>query len=252
MALGSYNNNKRSGSTELTVYSNLKFSNNQSEVDKTSLSFTLWNSMLGIQLSPILMGADGSVTYDRDNSICIWLSTFKAMILSKEITRFLNGEADNVGVHTRAGIINITRGTEFGANSPCLTIRKLNEDGQVISSYTYQVKTDYHYSIDNFEERAKSAPIFEKHFGYNDIELEMMRIQCDEYVKSMSMANAYATAQVNQRQFKHIEYKINKIGEATGITFDSGNSSYGNKSSYFDSAPNNNTDTDNLANDDFE
>lgn len=248
MSLGTYNNNKKSSSAELTVYSNLKFSNSQSEVDKTSLSFTLWNNMLGIQLAPIIVGADGSISYDRENSIVIWLSTFKALMLAREIDRFIAGEATNVGVHTRTGIINITDGHDRGIQNPCLTIRKLDENGQVISDYAYEIRTDYHYSIDNFEERRGSAPIFEKHYGYNGIELEMIKIQCEEYVKAMSMGQAYASGQVAARSFKRMDYKLNKIAEASGITFDNnGGGQY--KNSYFDTA-----DSNNLAsnNDDFE
>lgn len=246
MSLGSYNNNKRSSSSELTVYSNLKFSNNQSEVDKTSLSFSFWNNLLGVQLAPIITGADGSISYDRDNSITIWLSTSKALMLAEEIKRFLAGEAKNVGVHTRTGIINITDGSEFNINVPCITIRKLDENGQVISAYTYEIRSNYHYTIDNFEERKSSAPIFEKHYGYNDIELRMIQIQCEEYVRAMAMANAYATGQVVARQNKRLDYKITKLGEAQGVSFDNGNGGYQNRNSYFDSS-------DNLAdNSDFE
>lgn len=249
MSLGTYNNNKRTSGTELTVYSNLKFSNNQSEVDKTSLSFTFWNSLMGIQMAPIVTGADGSITYDRDNAITIYLSTTKAMMLSKEIDRFLAGQAKNVGVHTRTGIINITDGSEFNTNAPCITIRKLDENGQVISAYTYEVRTNYHYSIDNFEERKSAPPVFEKNFGYNNIEIEMIKIQCDEYVRSMAMANAYATGQVVARQNKRLDYKITKIGEASGISFENSNGGYSNRNSYFDSADNNLA---NSNNDDFE
>lgn len=250
MSLGStYNNNKKSSSAELTVYSNLKMSNTQSEVDKTSLSFTLWNNLLGIQLRPIIMGADGSVTYDNNNAITIYLSTYKAAMLAHEIDRFLNHEADNVGVHTRTGIVNITRGSEYGKDNPFLTIRKLDENGQVMSSYAYEFRTNYHYSIDNFEERTNNAPIFEKNYGYDFIEVEMVKIQAEEYVKAMSMSQAYACAQAVSRQTNRLDYKLNKIAEASGITFGNGNNG-GNKTSYFDSA-----DGDiggNLANDDFE
>lgn len=233
MALGNFSNNKKSGSTELTVYSNLKMNNVQSEVDKTSLSFSFWNNLLGINLAPVVTTADGNISYDRENSITIWVSATKAFMLSREITRFINGEARNVGVHTRAGIINITDGSEFGSNSPCITIRKIDADGQVTSAYTYEVRTGYHYSIDNFEERKSAAPIFEKHCAYDNIELELIKIQCDEYVKAMAMAQAYAVTETVARQLKRLDFKLNKIGEAQGLSFDYNNGG-SNKSSYFD------------------
>lgn len=243
MALGNYNN-KKSSSSELTVYSNLKMSNNQSEVDKTSLSFTFWNSMLGIQLSPIITSADGTVSYDKENSITIWLSSFKALMLSKEITRFLNGECKNVGVHTRTGIITISDGSEFGSTAPCLTIRKIDLDGNIVSAYTYEIRVNYHYSIDNFMEHKSSVPSYEKHFAYDSIELDMIRIQCDEYARAMSMAQGYATGLVVNRQLKKLDYKLNKIGEASGLSFDYNNGgSY--KGSFFDA-----DNSDNLANTD--
>lgn len=245
MALGNFNSSKKSSSTELTVYSNLKMNNTQSEVDKTSLSFNFWNNMLGIQLSPVITTADGSISYDRENSITIWLSAVKALMLSNEITRFLNGEAKNVGVHTRTGIINITDGSDFGSSSPCITIRKVDADGQITNAYTYEVRTNYHYSIDNFEERRSSAPIFEKNFAYDNIELDLIKIQCDEYVRAMSMAQAYTVTETVARQFKRLDYKLNKIGEAQGLSFDYNNGGT-NKSSYFDTYGG----SDNLAGDD--
>ena len=249
MALGNYNNNKRSSSSDFSVYSSLRFSNNQSEVDKTSLTFTMWNNMLGIQLSPIVTSADGNISYDKDNSITIWLSPVKAMMLSKEIERFINKEATNVGVHTRSGIITITDGSDFNIDEPCITIRKMDEDGQIISAYTYVERTKYHYTIDNFEERHNAEPSFEKHMAYDNAELELIKIQCEEYVKAMSMANAYATSQITNRQNKRIEYKINKIAESNGITFDNNSSGGYNKQSYFDSNPGNLANSDS---DDFE
>lgn len=250
MALGSFNNNKKSSSTELTVYSNLKMNNIQSEVDKTSLSFSFWNNLLGINLAPVITAADGSISYDRENSITIWLSATKAFMLSREISRFLRGEAKNVGVHTRAGIINITTGiiidgSEYGSAAPCITIRKIDADGQITSAYTYETRIGYHYSIDNFEERKSAAPIFEKHCAYDTIELELIQIQCDEYVKSMAMAQAYAVTETVARQIKRLDFKLNKIGEAQGLSFDYNNGG-SNKSSYFDTYGNN----DNLANTD--
>lgn len=234
MALGTYNNNnKKSGSTELTVYSNLKMNNIQSEVGKTSLSFSFWNNMLGIQFAPVNVSGD-NVSYDKENSITIWLSSYKALMLSKEIERFMAGKATNVGVHTRTGIINISDGSEFGVSNPCITIRKISLEGQVTDTITYEVRTNYHYSIDNFVERGGTAPSFEKNFAYNDIELEMIKIQCEEYVKSMAMAHAYATTEIVARQLKRLDYKLNKIGEAQNISFDFNSNGGGSRGSYFD------------------
>lgn len=233
MALGTtYNNNKKSSSSELTVYSALKMSNTQSEVDKTSLSFILWNNMLGIRMCPLKVDPNGGVTYDQENDVCIYLSPYKAAILANEIRRFINGECKNVGVNSRTGIINITDGSEYGISNPCITLRKIDEDGTITTSYAYEIRTGYHCAIHNFTENRNGAPTYEQAFDYDYLELEMIIIQLEEYVHAMSMGMAYSCAQADSRRNNRIEYKLNKIGEATHANF--GNSEGSSRGSFFD------------------
>lgn len=254
MALGTnYNNNKKSSGTELTVYSNYRVTNTQSEVDKTSLSFYHWNGMLAISLCPAIPNAnDDTIKFDRDNAITIYLSVFKAALLSREIEKFNMGDATNVGVSTRSGIITITTGEEFGSTSPVLIIRKIDENGNILSSYAYEIRKNYHYAINNFTESASGGvESFEKKF-YDDIELDLIKMQLDEYVRSMTMSVAYSCQSAAMRRDNRLEYKINEIAKALHVEFGNGSSggNGGFKSSYFDAAEGNS----NLigSNDDFE
>ena len=96
MALGNQNqsygknqdNNKKL--YEPTVYSPVQFKN-PTGVDPSELSFSFWNRMLKITISPKLDSKAGDKydTYDDKNNISIHINHMKARILLQEIAKFL-------------------------------------------------------------------------------------------------------------------------------------------------------------------
>ena len=77
MALGNNSvgnkSDKKTSSTELTVYSSISMMNSESEVDKTSLSFLFWNGLMVIQISQLVEDR-GIMKKDKDNNVSIYLS----------------------------------------------------------------------------------------------------------------------------------------------------------------------------------
>ena len=67
-----------------------------------------------------------------------------------QIQRVLSGEIANGGVPTgKDGLIRFCDGKELGVNNYCLVINKINESGEVTSSYAYEFKSKYHYAVQN-------------------------------------------------------------------------------------------------------
>ena len=125
MALGdTYNNNERRNYSP-SVTAGYRFSNPDSTIDKTSLSFTYWNKLLKISIAPKKETEGDTIAFDHENAGNVYLSHTKALIFYKEIMRFLdeytNGTAvTNAGVNTgKEGLIYICDGKEFNAEGPC-------------------------------------------------------------------------------------------------------------------------------------
>ena len=145
MALGNYNNSNKAEYKDPTVYSNYTFSNPESKVDATKLSFKYWKNSLAISISPRKNTNDSTISYDYQNQITIYLSHTKARILAEQIKALLSDEKlDSVGVNSGSSIITINRGTKYGTSNFVMEIVGLGEDG----SATGSIKLKY-YDIDN-------------------------------------------------------------------------------------------------------
>ena len=186
------NNGNGRGEYNPTVYSKIYFNNRESDTDKTRLEFSYWNSMLKISILPYIPGSD---EIDRKSGIALHLSVPKAYQLLKEIEAFEEDRKNGVntnffyGVNTPKGLIGIGTGEQIGnPNAILFTIRRIDENGETISSYAYQIKQDgYYYGVRNFDPSLKT---FERSF-YDNLEIEMIKKHLSNYVDAMTMANGY-------------------------------------------------------------
>lgn len=218
MALGDvYNNNRgdKRFNNDPNVYSPYKFSNTEG-LDPSSLSITFWGSTMKITIAPKKNTPNGEISFDYDNGISVYLTHTKARILAEEIKAFLNGKINNCGVDTNKGFISISNGKEFGTNAKFLVIRSFdNENNTVSSSYAYEFKEQYHYSIRNFEEKKIN---FEKNY-YDDIEIEQFVTLLEEYYKAMTGAIAFTVIDQNKYNNSRINSKIEMIANKLGVEF---------------------------------
>ena len=176
MALGNYNDNNNKRYYEPLVYSQFGTSNTEG-VDPSALSFSFYNKMLKITITPMKPNAkpEDRNIWDQDNAVSVWLTYTKAKMLHDEIRYVLENPDTcfNAGVPTGAdGLISFSTGKELGVSSPCLIIRKINQDnGTVNSVYAYQFKDNYkgYKSVRNYDPNNPSE--FEGH-TYNNIEIE--------------------------------------------------------------------------------
>lgn len=236
MALGNYNNN-RTEYKDPTVYSNYVFSNPDSKVDATKLSFKYWKNSLAISISPKKNSNDNTISYDYQNQITIYLSHTKARILAEQIKTLLSDEKLNsVGVNSGSSIITINRGTKYGTSNFVMEIVGLGEDGSATGSIGYEFKGNgYHYGICNIENNG-GALGFDR-IDYNDLELHQLITLLEEYYKAMTGAIAFSV--VDQNKYGS-DRTLDKIAEKLGVnqTNNNGNGNNYNRNSYFDN-PNN-------------
>lgn len=225
MSLSDYNsggNNKKNNS--IMVYSNYNMTNPVSEVDATALSSSFFNKLLKLTISPKKQGSsEERPEWDDDNSISIYLTHTKARTFYNEICLFQENpeQFSNVGVNSGAGLVSLSNGRELGTNNPCLIIRKLNgETGEVESSYAYEFKQNYHYSIRNFSQEDLE---FDKSY-YMDMEIEQLKTLLKTYFESMTNAVAYSILENEKYNNSRMNTKLDSIAEKLGIEYKGGNS----------------------------
>lgn len=233
--LGDKYNNENKKQYSPTVYSPYRMSNIQG-FDPSIINFTFWNNNLKISIAPKKQGDE--VSFDHDNAISIYLSHVKARILYEEICKF---QADPVkynssGIASGQGLITISNGKEFGVDCPCIVIRKVDESGNVVSSYAYQIKNDYYYVIRNYDETNNSFDKVTE--DYASIELEQLKTLLMEYYKAMTGAMAYSVIEQSKYDNTRISNKLDQIANKLGVQFNSGKGGYNkSSSSVFNSKP---------------
>ena len=209
MALGdTYNNNeKKNYSPSVTGY---RFSNAESNIDKTSLSFSYWNKLLKISIAPKKETEGDTIAFDHENAGNVYLSHTKALILYKEIMEFLDAykkgvAPKNVGVSSgNEGLIYICNGEEFNADGPCLVIRKIDEKGHCTSTFVYEFRRKIHSSIVNYTEKTAK---FESN-EYDLLEIEQIANLLKSYYESMTMATAYSIQESSKYDLSRLNTKI--------------------------------------------
>ena len=246
MALGStYNNNQgmnKSGVPELTVYSNYRMNNAESKIDATCMTFRFWKSNLCIGIFPRKNTGNDEIAFDMDNGITIYLSHTKARILKHELELFLSDPVtyNSVGVPSGQAAISISNGAEYGKDNPVVTIRKVSETGEVIASFAYEFKTNFHYAIRNYDGKNFDSA----YDDYKNIEIEQFITVLDEYVKASTNAVAFTVMDQRKYSFARMDNKIEAIAASLGVDLaksSSGSRGRYNSSSYF----NNNSNSDN-------
>lgn len=243
MALGNtYNNNQgKSNIPELSVNSNYRMNNAESKVDATCITFRYWKSNLCIGIFPRKNTGNDEISFDMDNGITIYLSHTKARILKHEIELFLSDPItyNSVGVPSGQAAITISNGAEYNKNNPIMTIRKVSETGEVVASFAYEFKTNFHYAIRNYDGKSFDSA----YEDYHNIEIEQMLTVLDEYIKASTNAIAFTVMEQRKYSFARLDNKIEAIATSLGVDIsrsgNNGRSRY-SASSYF----NNNTSTD--------
>ena len=239
MAYGNtYNNNQaqqKNNQPNVDVYANYRMNNAESNIDATCITYRYWKSNLCIGIFPRKNTGNDDVAFDMDNGITIYLSHSKARILKNELEHFLEDPVkyNGVGVPSGQAVISISNGAEFGKNTPVFTIRKMNENGETVASFSYEFHTNFHYSIRNFDGKN-----FDKEYDeYNTLEIKQVITLLDEYCKAVTNAVAFTVMEQRKYSAARIENKIEALAAGLNIDLPKGGASQQRKyngTSYFD------------------
>ena len=238
MALGSYDNNRGEERKRPTVYSPYGFANTVSAVEVSRLSFSFWNKMLKITITPMVKkNDDGTITWDREGAGAGYLTHSKALILANEIRNFLSDrdKFNSSGIISNETLITISNGKEFGVDGTYLVLRKIDkETGKTVSSWCYQFNTDFYNSVRNYDE---TTAAFSTEFDeYTNLEINQMLTLLDSYVESMTYAQAYANIDSTDYNYSQILNVLNACAKGLGVETGKGGYSGGsskNNSSVF-------------------
>lgn len=228
MALGNYDNNKKD--QYMPVYYTSYNTGNPEGVDPSALSYSFYNRMIKLSISPLKMNTGDKIAYDHENAAVVWLNHTKARMLYDEIKRVLNGEISNGGVSTgKEGLVRFCDGKELGVNNYCLIINKINESGEVISAYAYEFKSKYHYAVENYDPKDSSH----KKNYYDNLEIDQLLDLLYTYYISMTGAYAYSVMDGMRFNTDATNTKIDLIMSKLGVEYKTGMTSRSSKS-FFD------------------
>ena len=165
----------------------------------------------------------------------IYLTHTKARMLREEIDRVLTGEKFNGGVNSGTdGLISFSDGKEIGSNYYCLIIRKIDENGNIGSTYAYEFKPEYHYAISNFD---STNSTHDKDY-FDNLEIEQFKHLLEDYYNSMTNALAYTVVNSLRFDMSRINTKLTDIAEANGISYANRAGNGNNRSSFFNNSDN--------------
>lgn len=249
MAYNSYNtfnNNKDYNKPyDAMTYTPYRFNNGESTVDKTCITFSMWKQNLRIGIYPRKSNSD-EVTFDMENGINIYLNHTRARILAEEIKNFMRDPDlyNGCGVPTGQGIISINNGSEFGVSNPVITIRKLDETGNVTASYAYECKSDFYFAVRGYNGGKEFKNEYE---SYRYMELQCMVTMLEEYYKAMTYAIAHTVIDSNRYNQDRVQNRLNAVCEKLGVEVKGyGNnnrgSNYSNATKFFSNAASSNSD----------
>ena len=246
MSLGNtYNNNQGNNNSkgpDYSMYSNYRMNNAESKIDATCITFRYWKTNLCIGIFPRKNTGNDEVAFDMDNGITIYLSHIKCRILKHEIELFLKDPItyNSVGVPSGQAVITISNGSEYGKDAPCITIRKVNEVGDVVASFAYEFKRNYHFSVRNCDGKNFDT-IYD---DYQNIEIEQLVTLLDEHIKASTGAVSFAVNDQSRYSaaYRAVTTSLDAIAGALGVETARNNNNqrrYGNNS-YFNQNNSNN------------
>ena len=201
-----------------TVYGYSLF-NSTSKIDKTCMSFSMWQTTIRITITPAIEnGTDEAPKYDFKNSVSIFLTPIKAHLFAKILKGFMEDpdKYANHGIASPQAIISIDKPDIFGHPEcgPVITIRKVNEEGTVELSYSYECNLENYNSIVGFN--AKNPRDFERDtdmFKYADI--DAIITQLEEYYKAMTNTSTFS-------MMHNIYPWFDRIGSKLGVDISGG------------------------------
>ena len=212
-----YNNNKTQKENLTSTYS-ISMSNSKSTIDISRLSISYLSSNLKVNNQPKDNAASNeeATKYDTKNGIVIYISPLKCKMFAREIRNFLSDPVtyNGVGVVSQNSIVTVSNGVEFGKNTPVLVVRKVSDTGEVESSYAYEFKVGYHFSVRGYTGGTDFETVYD---DYNKLEIEQFIDTLESFYIASNNAIAHAVADRFSYDMNRFNNKIETIAQAMGV-----------------------------------
>lgn len=210
MAFNSYNNNDNQVIT--TVFSPISFVNSESKVQKTRLNVSYFNKLLKISIGKQTNEGsnDAYAQYDTKTPITVYVSFSKAKLLLDAMKDMQKDPVNihNVCIELKGGLLRVSDGVEYGADSPCIAITSSNDGETVI----YQTKAQYYKAAKNYVDKTGSFDTI-----YNEsLEIEALMTVLEEYWKASTYAVAATVLEAGAYKREAMNSRIYAIAQKVG------------------------------------
>lgn len=218
-----------------SLFSKFGYANPTGEIAQSRLGITYWDGRMKIAIAIKEDGNGDSYTYK--DAVAVYLPYTKAMILSKAISMVLHGDLKTGGTTAGNGYIAVSK-TDKGEF--LLTIIDFSNSTLVTdeNTFVYQFKDTHHYIISDMVVQDDGTFNHNKNY-LPELEVEMLRLACDQFVNAMTMADAYANivalqfdarlnklfpiaAQLGISDFKNGGYRASAAGDIFGSSGNEG------------------------------
>lgn len=185
---------------------------------KSGLSCTMWNKMLKIAIMNYDEVTDTFSSGRANDHACIFLGQTKAFMLSNVLKKFKKDREkyNGYGVFTSKAIITILNGTSFGAgiNDCAIRIVKFNDEKLIDNdgAYMFNTNNDYQYASDLIaDDNVVEFTKRDDEPDLNDLELDLLITQLDEFVKATTFSQAYTTHECMSSSINQIKQCLDDI-----------------------------------------
>lgn len=202
----SFSSFAKSGKDEFSMFGLAMFNTNEDARQISSINFEHWNSMLKISINY------GKRSEENNNAV-VWSSKYmlkpvifltppKAYLFARDIEKYISDKDkyNGIGVVSGYSVITVFNGSLINddKNKDFIRIVKMDKDGYVDKDRIYEIKK--YASINNFETDDEGKVAFDKYDIDNDnVELNIMKIQLDEFVKASTSSFSYFNFKDEQR-----------------------------------------------------
>lgn len=238
MAYANSNNNKKKDYSP-TVYSAVRMTNVNSQIDKTSLSFSYWKQLLAVSITPYKGNDFANGSYpelDLDHQVKIYLSPSRTIMLLRMLDKFLADPKafSNMGIPTNKGIIYFSNGEEYNRPGIYLVIKLIDfatGETKTMAAYEFAPDSEY-FGITNYNDQ--------NDFGRDDtvgvnVEIELFKQVLKNYLVNCDGSVAGCVLDNLKYDITRINNKLDAIMENLGISKhnNGGSSNYGQANSYW-------------------
>jgi len=220
-----------------TVYGFSLF-NPTSKIDKTSISFSMWKTTMKVSITPAIESPGEELPkYDFKNAVSIFLTPLKAYRFAQILKNFKKdpNKYNTFGIPTPLSIITVEKAEAFNQpdGGPVISIRRVDDNGNVELAYSYECNKDALASIVGFN------PASPKNFTQDtelsqDSEIDCIITQLEQYYYAMTNTQAFA---VLNQMFPYLDKIATKMGVDLSGYNKRSTSGFFNNNSGFNSAP---------------